>query len=95
MNNFKTSNELTTAPINLKRKCPSRIGKDRQSRRKNKRAKEDKKKLKEKRLQQRTYSLFEKLTPRELAGEVFDAIKNKDSFTSIATINAKLSGKLV
>lgn len=53
------------------------------------------KKLKEKRLQQRTYSLFEKLTPRELAGEVFDAIKNKDSFTSIATINAELSGKLV
>lgn len=39
--------------------------------------------------------LFEKLTPRELAGEVFDAIKNKDSFTSIATINAELSGKLV
>lgn len=32
---------------------------------------------------------------RELAGEVFDAYKNNNSFTSIATINAELTEKLV
>ena len=39
--------------------------------------------------------LLEKLTLRELTGEVLDAIKNKNSFTSIATINAKFTRKLV
>ena len=38
--------------------------------------------------------LLEKLTSREVAGEVFYAIKTNNSFTSIATINAELSGKL-
>ena len=77
-------------------KFPSRIGKDRQSRRK-KENKRKVKKLKEKRLQQRAHVhlLLEKLTSREVAGEVFDAIKTKNSFTSIATINAELTGKLV
>ena len=51
--------------------------------------------LKEKSLEQRPYSLLEKLTARELAGEVFDAYKNNNSFTSIATINAELTVKLV
>ena len=53
------------------------------------------KKLKEKRLQRRGYLLLEKLTSREVAGEVFDAIKTNNSFTSIANINAELIGKLV
>ena len=91
---LKASNKLTTTPINLKRKFPSRVGKLRQSRG----IKEEKKKvkiLKEKRLQQRAYSLLEKLTARELAGEVFDAYKNNNSFTSIATINAELTEKLI
>ena len=38
------------------------------------------KKLKEKRLQQRAHLLLEKLTSREVAGEVFDAIKTNNSF---------------
>ena len=38
--------------------------------------------------------LLAKRTSRELAGEVFDAIKS-DCFTSIATIDAELTGKLV
>ena len=37
--------------------------------------------------------LLEKLTSREEAGEVFDAIKTNNSFTSIATIDAELTGK--
>ena len=49
------------------------------------------KKSKEKRLQQRAYLLLEKLTTREVAGEVFDAIKTNNSFTSIETINAELT----
>ena len=65
--------------MNLKRKFPSRIGKDRQSRRK-KENKRKVKKLKEKRLQQRAHLLLEKLTSREVAGEVFDAIKTNNSF---------------
>ena len=32
---------------------------------------------------------------RELVGEVFDAYKNNNSFTSIAAINAELTEKLV
>ena len=39
--------------------------------------------------------LLEKLTSREVAGELIDAIKANNSFTSIATINAALTGKLV
>lgn len=35
--------------------------------------------LKEKRLEPRAYSLLEKLTAREPAGEVFDAYKNNNS----------------
>jgi len=38
--------------------------------------------------------LLEKLTSREVAGEVFDAIKTNNSFTSIATINVELIVKL-
>ena len=38
--------------------------------------------------------LLEKLTLREVAGEVFYAIKTNNSLTSIATINAELTGKL-
>ena len=38
--------------------------------------------------------LLENLTARELVGEVFDAYKNNNSFTSIATINAELTEKL-
>ena len=53
------------------------------------------KKLKEKHLQQRAYLLLEKLTSREVAGEVFHAIKTNNNFTSIATIDAELTGKLV
>ena len=49
--------------------------------------------LEEKRLQQRTYLLLEKLRSREVAGEMFDAIKTNNSFTSIATINAELIGQ--
>ena len=52
-------------------------------------------KKREKRLQQRTYLLLEKLTTREVAGEVFDAIKTNNSFTSIATTAAELTGKQV
>ena len=75
----EASNKLATTLINLKRKFPSRIGKDRQSRRK-KENKRKVKKLKEKRLQQRAHLLLEKLTSREVAGEVFDAIKTNNSF---------------
>ena len=43
--------------------------------------------------------LLEKLTSREVItawrGPVFDAIKTNNSFTSIASINAELNGKLV
>ena len=39
--------------------------------------------------------LLAKLTSRELAGKVFHEIKNNNSFTSIATIDAELTGKLV
>ena len=39
--------------------------------------------------------LLTKRTSRELAGEVFDAITSDNSFTSIATIDAELTGKLV
>ena len=42
--------------------------------------------------------LLEKLTSREVTawrGPVFDAIKTNNSLTSIATINAELTGKLV
>ena len=88
--NQEASNKL----INLNRKFPSSIGKDRQARRK----KEDKrkvKKLKEKHLQQRAYLFLEKLTSGEVAGEVFDAIKANNRFTCIATFNAELTGKLV
>ena len=34
--------------------------------------------------------LLEKITSREVAGEVSDAVKTNNSFTSIATINAEL-----
>ena len=34
------------------------------------------------------------LTSRELTGEVFDAIKDINSFISIAIINAELNGEL-
>ena len=87
----EASNKLATL-INLKRKFSSRTGKDWQSRRK-KESKRKVGKLKEKRLQQRAYLLLEKLTSREEAGEVFDAIKTNNSFTSIATIDAELTGK--
>ena len=90
----EASNKLATTLINLKRKFSSRTGKDRQSRRK-KESKRKVGKLKEKRLQQRAYLLLEKLTSREEAGEVFDAIKTNNSFTSIATIDAELTGKQV
>ena len=39
--------------------------------------------------------LLAKLTSRELAGKVFDEIKNNNSSTSIATIDAELTVKLV
>ena len=39
--------------------------------------------------------LFAKLTSKELAGEVFGAIKYNNSFISIATIYAEITGKLV
>ena len=39
--------------------------------------------------------LLEKLTSTKVAGEMFDAIKTNNSFTSIATIIAELTGKLV
>ena len=39
--------------------------------------------------------LLAKLTSRELAGKVFDEIKNNNSFTSIATIDAEVNVKLV
>ena len=41
------------------------------------------------------YLLLEKLTSTEVAGEMFDAIKTNNNFTSIATTNAELTGKLV
>ena len=82
---FSWSYKLTTTLIELKRKFPSRLNKDWQLRRKNAT------KSKEKRLQQ----LFSKLTSKELAVVVFDAIKNNNSLTSIATIKAELTGKLV
>ena len=44
-------------------------------------------------MQERAYMLLEKLTSRELAVEVFDAVKNKTNFASIATINAEFTGK--
>ena len=90
----EASNKLATTLINLKRKLPSHFGKDRQSGRK-KEIKRKVKKLKEKRLQQRAYLLLEKLTSREVAGDVFHAIKTNNNFTSIATIDAGLTGKLV
>ena len=37
--------------------------------------------------------LLEKLRSREVAGEMFDAIKTNISFTSIASINAELIGQ--
>ena len=39
--------------------------------------------------------LLAKLTSRELTGKVFHEIKNSNSFTSIATIDAESTGKLV
>ena len=75
----EASNKLATTLKNLKRKLKSHIGKDRQSGRK-KENKRKVKKLKEKRLQQRAHLLLEKLTSREVAGEVFDAIKTNNSF---------------
>ena len=39
--------------------------------------------------------LLAKLTSREIAGKVFDEIKNNNSSTSIATIDAELTVKLV
>ena len=39
--------------------------------------------------------LLAKLTSRELAGKVFDEIKNNNGSTSIATIDAELTVKLV
>ena len=93
----KASNKLATTLTNLKRKFPSRIGKDRQSRRK-KESKKKKKKvkiLKEKCLQQRAYLLLEKLTSREVAVEVSDVMRTNNSFTNIVTINANFTGKLV
>ena len=38
--------------------------------------------------------LLEKLTSREVAEEVFDSMKEKTSFTSVATINIEFPGKL-
>ena len=38
--------------------------------------------------------LLENLPSKEVAGEAFDTIKN-NNFTSIATINVELTGKLV
>ena len=38
--------------------------------------------------------LLENLPSKKVAGEAFDTIKN-NNFTSIATINVKLTGKLV
>ena len=90
----EASNKLATTLINLKRKLPSHIGKDRQLGRKKENTRKVKK-LKEKHLQQRPYLLLEKLTSREVAGEVFHAIKTNNNFTSIATIDAELTGKLV
>ena len=90
----EASNKLATTLINLKRKFPSHIGRDRQSGRK-KENKRNVKKLKEKRLQRRAHLLLEKLTSREVAGEMFHAIKTNNNFTSIATIDAELTGKLV
>ena len=40
--------------------------------------------------QQKAYLLLAKITSTELAGEVFDAVKNNNSFTSIVTINAEI-----
>lgn len=90
----KASNMLTTTHINLKRKFPSRFGRDKQSRRK-KENKRKVKKTKEKRLQQRAYMLLEKLTSREVTEEVFDSLKNNKNFTSVTAINAEFTGKLV
>ena len=65
----EASDKLATTLINLKRKFPSRIGKDRKSRRKKKENKRKVKKLKEKCLQQTVFLLLEKLTSREVSGE--------------------------
>ena len=46
--------------------------------------------MEENRLQQRAYLLLENITSREVAGEVSDAVKTNNNFTSIATINAEL-----
>ena len=53
-----------------------------------------KKKLRQKRPQQRADLPLQKLTSREVAGEVFDALKLTIAW-SIATYNAELTGKLV
>ena len=44
---------------------------------------------------ERAYMLLEKLTSRGETSEVFDSIKTKISLTSVATINADFTGKLV
>ena len=81
----EVSNELATTLINLKRKVPSRIGEDQQSRieKENKRKV---KKLKEKRLQQSRAYLLERCLMQG---------KRTTVFTSIATINSEFTGKLI
>ena len=44
---------------------------------------------------ERAYILLEKLTLGEVTEEVFDLIKTKNSFTSVATINVDFTVKLV
>ena len=90
----KASNTLTTTFMSLKRKFPSRMGNNRQSRRK-KENKRKVKKTKEKRLHQRAYMLLEKLTSKEVTDEIFDSLENNRNFTSVSSINAEFTGKFV
>lgn len=89
----KASNALTTTLMSLKRKFPSPMGNNGQSRRK-KENKRKVKKIKEKRLHQRAALLLEKLTSKEVAKEVFDSLE-KNTYKCVSSINAGFTARFV
>lgn len=89
----KASNALTTTLMSLKRKFPSPMGNNGQSRRK-KENKRKVKKIREKRLHQRAAILLEKLTSKEVAKEVFDSLE-KNTYKCVSSINAGFTARFV
>jgi len=77
--------------MSLKRKFPSRMGNNRQSRRK----KENKRQVKKnkKRLHQRAHMHPEKQTSKEVTEKIFDSLEKNNNFTNVSSINAEFTGR--